>query len=78
MKVRWLLRDPIQKAGDAGMRAKRGGITLRAGKLHIAHLRVDRTMTDWMNGRGFTPAPAFRHRMMPFDALAKRTRAEPA
>ena len=60
------------------MRAKRGGITLSAGKLHIAHLRVDRTMTDRMNGRGFTPAPAFRHRMMPFDALAKRARAEPA
>lgn len=70
VEVGRLGRDPAKKAGDAGMRAKGGRIAPRSGKLHIAELRMDGPMTDWMDGHRFAPASAFRHRMMPFNPFA--------
>ncbi|CAD7338079.1 hypothetical protein SPHS6_01821 [Sphingobium sp. S6] len=59
MKVRRFVSDPAKEAGDPRMRAQNGAVTLRAGQLDIAQLRMDCAMTNRCTGTVSRPPRLF-------------------
>lgn len=60
------------------MGQERSDIGIALFQIAFAKIRMDRPMTNRMDGFSRLAAPAFGHRMMPFGYLAHSTATKPA
>lgn len=77
MKISWFVRDPLEKRLQFRTVPKIGRAILHFDELAIRKSHVQGAMADRMHRHDFAAAPALGSRMMPFDAPAERSAAEP-
>lgn len=78
MKIGGLSFHPAQEGGDIVIRQKLVSVHADARQLCVGELNVQLLVTDRVEQNDLTPAPAFWHRVVPFDRLAQRALTQPA
>ena len=71
MEIGRLAGKPRHETGDGRIVAQWRGFRTETRQFGIAESGMDSPVADRVQRHGFATAPAFRHRMMPFHALAK-------
>ena len=78
MEVRRLVRDPANELRDFRILPQLCGVRTNAIELSIGEIRMDRAVTNRMDRNRTAPAFALGNRVMPLDAPADRSLAQPA
>lgn len=70
MKIGWLACNPAEEAKHRFpfVQRLRPAVKGQARQFCIGEMRVDRPVANGMHRHFFSPSPAFRYRVMPFDS----------